>query len=194
MLYEHKARSDGCTEEVSIGLLLAQKGLAKYADYEKATHEEESDTNLEGSCESEEKTLEFQESELNFTSAISETSAESRNSSSSADLLEKIISPKVSFVPAKQQVLKPSELTTKSEDQTAKNCESEEKRTELGSSSVNSEDGSSPPTPTNANTSRDQEETTSPQPVSTDHVTEVTSSDTDLSSAEVNHNSVESSV
>ena len=111
LLYEHKTRSDGCVEEVSIGLLLAQKGLANCSDYEKATYEES------GSGESEDKTLEFQESELQFTPEDSDTNAESKNSSS-VDLLEKILAPKASFAPAKQQLLKPTELTTKTSDQT----------------------------------------------------------------------------
>ena len=184
MLYEHKTRSDGCVEEVSIGLLLARKGLANCTDYEKATYEEESE-----SGESEDKTLEFQESELPFTPEDSETNAESKNSSS-ADLLEKILAPKVSFAPPKQQLLKPTELTTKNSGQTSKNCDTVEKREELGGPSVNTEDGSPSPTLTDASNSRDQEGTPS-QPASSDHVTEVTSS----GSAEVrNQNSIESSV
>lgn len=187
MLYEHKTRSDGCTEEVSIGLRLAQKGLATCVDYEKATYAE-SDSTVDESCEPEEKTLEFQESELMFTPEASDTTiAESKNSSS-ADLLEKILAPKVNFTPAKQQLLKPTELTTKSAVQTSKNSDAVEKPVELGNSSVNNDDGSSSLTPTNETKSRDNEETP-PQSVSSDHVTEVTSADT-----EVNQHSVESSV
>lgn len=179
LLYEHKTRSDGCIEEVSIGLLLAQKGLANCMDYEKAAYEESE------SGESEDKTLEFQESELRFTSEDSD--AESKNSST-VDLLEKILAPKVSFSHAKQQLLKPAEFTTRNSDQTPKNCDSVEKREEVGGASVNAKDGSSSTTPTS--NSRDQEETP-PQPVSSGHVTEVTSS----RSAEVrNENSIESSV
>lgn len=180
LLYEHKTRSDGCVEEVSIGLLLAQKGLANCMDYEIATYEESE------SGESEDKTLEFQESELRFTSEDSD--AESKNSST-VDLLEKILAPKVSFSHAKQQLLKPTEFTTRNSDQTTKNCDTVEKREDvgLGGASVNAKDGSSSSTPTS--NSRDQEETP-PQPVSSGHVTEVTSS----RSAERNENSIESSV
>lgn len=180
LLYEHKTRSDGCVEEVSIGLLLAQKGLANCTDYEKATYEESE------SGESEDKTLEFQESELQFTPEDSDTNTESKNSSS-VDLLEKILAPKVSFAPAKQQLLKPTELTTKTSDQTPKKCDKVEKRVELGGASVNTEDASSS---TEVSKSRDQEETP-PQRVTSDHVTEVTSS----GSAEArNQDSIESSV
>jgi len=180
LLYEHKTRSDGCVEEVSIGLLLAQKGLANCTDYEKAIYEESE------SGESEDKTLEFQESELQFTPEDSDTNAESKNSSS-VDLLEKILAPKVSFTPAKQQLLKPTELTTKNSDQSPKNCDRVEKREELGGASVNTEDASSS---TEVSNSRDQEKTP-PQPVTSDHVTELTSS----GPAEVrNQNSIESSV
>ena len=181
LLYEHKTRSDGCVEEVSLGLLLAQKGLANCTDYEKATYEESE------SGESEDKTLEFQESELQFTPKDLDTNTESKNSSA-VDLLEKILAPKVSFSPAKQQLLKPTELTTKNSDQTPKSCDTVKKQEELGGTSVNTEDGNSSTTSTS--NSRDQEETP-PQPVSSDHVTEVTSS----GSAEVrNQNSMESSV
>ena len=177
LLYEHKTRSDGCVEEVSIGLLLAQKGLANCMDYEKATYEESE------SGESEDKTLEFQESELRFTSEDSD--AESKNSST-VDLLEKILAP--SFSHAKQQLLKPTEFTTRNSDQTPKNCDTVEKREEVGGASVNAKDGSSSTTPTS--NSHDHEDTP-PQPVSSDHVTEGTSS----RSAEVrNENSIESSV
>lgn len=180
LLYEHKTRSDGCVEEVSIGLLLAQKGLANCTDYEKATYEESE------SGESGDKTLEFQESELQFTPEDSDTNTESKNSSS-VDLLEKILAPKTSFAPAKQQLLEPTELTTKTSDQTPKKCDKVEKREELAGASVNSEDASSS---TEFSKSRDQEETP-PQQVTTDHVTEVTSS----GSAEVrNQDSLESSV
>lgn len=180
LLYEHKTRSDGCVEEVSIGLLLAQKGLANCTDYEKATYEESE------SGESEDKTLEFQESELQFTPEDSDTNTESKNCSS-VDLLEKILAPKVSFAPAKQQLLKPTELTTKTSDQTPKECDKVEKREELGGASVNTEDASSS---TEVSKSRDQEETP-PQRVTSDHVTEVTSS----GSAEArNQDSIESSV
>jgi len=180
LLYEHKTRSDGCVEEVSIGLLLAQKGLANCTDYEKAIYEESE------SGESEDKTLEFQESELQFTPEDSATKADSKNSSS-VDLLEKILAPKVSFAPAKQQLLKPTELTTKNTDQTPKNCGKVEKPEELGGAAVNTKEANSS---TEVSTSRDQDKTP-PQPVTSDHVTEVTSS----GSAEVrNQNSMESSV
>lgn len=181
MLYEHKTRSDGCTEEVSIGLLLAQKGLATCMDYEKATYAE-SDSTVEEGCESEEKTLEFQESELMFAPEDSENGTEPKNSSS-ADLLDKILAPKVCFSPPKQQLLKPSELTTKRADQTSK-----EKAVEL-SSSVNTDDETPSPTTANETKSRDGEETPTQSSVSSDHVTEVTSTET-----EVNQHSVESSV
>ena len=180
LLYEHKTRSDGCVEEVSIGLLLAQKGLANCTDYEKATYEESE------SGESEDKTLEFHESDLPFTPEDSNTDRESKNSSS-VDLLEKILAPKANLAPAKQHLLRPTELTTKISDQTSKNCDTAEKREDVGGTSVSTEDGSSSTTSTS--NSRDQE--TPPQPASSDHVTEVTSS----GAAEVrNQNSIESSV
>ena len=186
MLYEHKTRSDGCTEEVSIGLLLAQKGLATCMDYEKATYAE-SDSTVEEGCESEEKTLEFQESELMFAPEDSETGSEPKNSSS-VDLLEKILAPKASFNPPKQQLLKPSELTSKRADQTCKDCDTVEKPVELGST-VNTDDGIPSPTTENETKSRDGEEPLTQSSVSSDHVTEVKSTDT-----EVNQHSVESSV
>ena len=185
MLYEHKTRSDGCTEEVSIGLLLAQKGLATCMDYEKATYAE-SDSTVEEGCESEEKTLEFQESELMFAPEDSETGTEPKNSSS-ADLLGKILASNASFNPPKQQLLKPSELTTKRADLTSKDYDTVEKPVELGSA-VNTDDGTPSPTTDNETKSRDSEEIPA-QASSSDNVTEVTSTD-----AEVNRHSVESSV
>ena len=189
MLYEHKERSDGCVEEVSVGLLLAQRGLAKYADYESATYAE-SDTHTEESCEYEEKTLEFQESDFKFTSEALETSTESKRDSSSTDLLDKILPSDVSSTPAKQ-LIKPSELTAKAVDDASENCDSKEKHAEPSTSSVNEVESSSPTT--NGIESRDRKETPSP-PVTSDHVTEVTSADINETSAGVNKDSVESAV
>ena len=112
MLYEHTERHDGCVEEVSIGFLLAQRGLAKCVDYEVPVYAE-SDTHTDESYESEERTLEFQESELKFTSNDRlEISTETKADSSSAKLLEKIPTPARNLPPAKQ-LLKPAELTSK---------------------------------------------------------------------------------
>jgi len=185
ILYEHRTSSDGRTEEVSIGQMLAQEGLAKCSDYEKVRNKE-SDNHDEESCESERNTLEFRETELSLTSEASETSGESK-SSKSAELLEKILSPKASFAPAlvnKQKLLTPSAISTKSEDQSSKNCDQlDGAHVKLGSSAVSIENESSTETTTTGNQTRDQTRDL-----------EQASSQSEVTSAEVNHDSVESSV
>lgn len=196
LLFEHKTRSDGCVEEVSIGFQLAQRGLAKCSDYENVKNEESADNNDEESCESERKVLESKESELSLTSAVSETSGKSNSS----DLLEKMFAPQEEPTPAthtKQKLLTPLALSTKSGDHSSKICDSEGADTELSNSNLKNENGSSSQTTTTGNESRDQsrdQEQSSPHPVASDHVTEVTSAVTDSNISEVNPDSVESSV
>ena len=132
-MYEHKTRSDGCIEQVSVGYLLAQKGLAKCADYAEHVRTEESDNDDPENCESDGNVLEFQESELSFKSAASEARTESK-SSSSADLLEKIFDSKVGFASSsspKTPLLTPSAMSSRGEQQSSKK---KEMSTELSSS------------------------------------------------------------
>lgn len=165
--------------------MLAQEGLAKCSDYEKVRNKE-SDNHDEESCESERNTLEFRETELSLTSEASETSGESK-SSKSAELLEKILSPKASFAPAlvnKQKLLTPSAISTKSEDQSSKSCDQlDGAHVKLGSSAVSIENESSTETSTTGNQTRDQTRDL-----------EQASSQSEVTSAAVNHDSVESSV
>lgn len=191
-MYEHNTRSDGGIEEVSIGYLLAKKGLAKCSDYENVKIKE-SDNHGEESSESDRKLLECKESELSL--AASEACVESETSPSS-DLLEKILAPPVGFASApvaKQKLLTPSELFTKSDCQSSKNFDLEGTDAEPGSSTTDNETGSSSQNLTTGNESRDQGKA-SPQTVSSDHVNSVASAVTDSTPTEVNQDSVESSV
>ena len=187
ILYEHKTRSDGCTEEVSIGYLLAQKGLAKCSEHENVTNQE-SDNYDQESCEAEGKLLEFKESELSFRSAASETRTESK-SSSTVDQLEKILASKVGFEPAI--------LSSKSEDQPSENCDLVQTGTNPGSSPMNSENESSTQTATTGDQLRDEireQKQALSEAVSPDHVTEVRLAVIDSSVTKVNQDSLESSV
>lgn len=187
MLYEHTERHDGCVEEVSIGFLLAQRGLAKCVDYEVPVYAE-SDTHTDESYESEERTLEFQESELKFTSNDRlEISTETKADSSSAKLLEKIPTPARNLPPAKQ-LLKPAELTSKVTDTVPRNCESEVKKTEPSLDGVERSQQT-----TEGVQSRDEKETASP-PLTSAPVAKVTSTNKNTNSAEVNKDSLESAV
>ena len=185
MLYEHTERHDGCVEEVSIGFLLAQRGLAKCVDYEVPVYAE-SDTHTDESYESEERT--FQESELKFTSNDRlEISTETKADSSSAKLLEKIPTPARNLPPAKQ-LLKPAELTSKVTDTVSRNCESEVKKTEPSLDGVESSQQT-----TEGVQSRDEKETASP-PLTSAPVAKVTLTNKNTNSAEVNKDSLESAV
>ena len=192
-MYEHNRRSDGSVEEVSIGYLLAKKGLAKCSDYENVK-DEESDNHDEESSEFDKNLLECKESELSL--AASETGVESKSSPSS-DLLEKILASSVgcaSTPVAKQKLLTPSELLMKSDCQSSKNCDLEGTDTEPGSSTTDNESGSSSQNLTTGNESSHDQGRTSPQTVLSDHATNVTSAVTDSTPPEVNQDSVESSV
>lgn len=193
-MYEHKTRSDGCIEQVSVGYLLAQKGLAKCADYAEYVRIEESDNDDPDNCESDGNVLEFQESELSFKSAASEARTESK-SSSSADLLEKIFDSKVGFAPSsppKTPLLTPSALSVKSEQQSSKK---EEISTELSSSVKNKESESSPQITRDQSRDeiRDKEHSCS-EPVVVEQATEVKAAVAGSNVTEVNQDSVESSV
>ena len=125
MLYDHRTREDGCTEEVSIGLLLAQEGLAMSRDPDLG---EVGKSALSEQYNSEpDKLLELPEMGLNFRHATSGTEAESKENISSNVLLENILAPKVGFGPAvsptKQPLLSPSTFTAKIEEMTAKNSD-----------------------------------------------------------------------
>lgn len=187
MLYEHTVRDDGCIEEFSIGLLLAQRGLAKSVNYEEPVYAE-SDPLTEESCESEEKTLKFQESELKFTSEQRlEMSAETKADSSSIDLLDKIPTPERNFPPTKQ-LLKPAEFTAKVTDTVSGNSDPEVKQTEPSLDGVEASSQT-----TEGVKSRDEKETVSP-PVTSAPKAEVTSANKKPSSVEVNEDSLESAV
>ena len=191
-MYEHNTRSDGSIEEVSIGYLLAKKGLAKCSDYENVKIEE-SDNHGEESSECDRKLLECKESELSL--AASEAGVESRTSPSS-DLLEKILAPSVgcaSAPVAKQKLLTPSELFTNSDSLSSKNFDLEGTDAEPSSSTTDNETGSSSQNLTTGNESHDQGKA-SPQTVSSEHVNSVTSAVADSTPTEVNQDSVESSV
>lgn len=193
-MYEHKTRSDGCIEQVSVGYLLAQKGLAKCADYAEHVRIEESDNDDPENCESDGNVLEFQESELSFKSAASEARTESK-SSSSADLLEKIFDSKVGFASSsspKTPLLTPSAMSSRGEQQSSKK---KEMSTELSSSVKNKKNESSLQITTNQarDETRDQEHSSS-EPVAVEQATEVRAAVAGSNVTEVNQDSVESSV
>ena len=188
-MYEHKTRSDGCIEQVSVGYLLAQKGLAKCADYAEHVRIEESDNDDPENCESDGNVLEFQESELSFKSAASEARTESKRSSS-ADILEKIFDSKVGFASSlspKTPLLTPSAMSSRGEQQSSKKKEM--------SSVKNKENESSLQITTNQarDETRDQEHSSS-EPVAVEQATEVRAAVAGSNVTEVNQDSVESSV
>ena len=179
---------------MSVGYLLAQKGLAKCADYAEHVRIEESDNDDPENCESDGNVLEFQESELSFKSAASEARTESKRSSS-ADILEKIFDSKVGFASSlspKTPLLTPSAMSSRGEQQSSKK---EEMSTGLSSSVKNKENESSPQITTNQarDETRDQEHSSS-EPVAVEQATEVRAAVAGSNVTEVNQDSVESSV
>ena len=179
---------------MSVGYLLAQKGLAKCADYAEHVRIEESDNDDPENCESDGNVLEFQESEFSFKSAAAEARTESK-SSSSADLLEKIFDSKVGFASSlspKTPLLTPSAMSSRGEQQSSKK---KELSTELSSSLKNKEDENSPQITTDQarDETRDQEHSSS-EPVAVEQATEVRAAVAGSNVTEVNQDSVESSV
>lgn len=176
-MYEHRQGTDGSVEEVSIGYLLAQRGLAKYTDYENVKLEESND-HEQGSCASDETVLDSHQSELSLTSEVAATGAESKTSLSS-DLLEKLLAPQLNAgaTPAsKPKLLTPSVLSSKNYNESSTNCNSETEDTMLSSSIENDVK--------TGDESRDQKQV-SPQPVTSASGSQV---------PKVNQDSVESSV
>ncbi|XP_015777946.1 PREDICTED: uncharacterized protein LOC107355838 [Acropora digitifera] len=105
ILYEHSTRSDGSVDEVSIGYLLAKRGLAKFLDYEKA-HIERLNKLDEDACESDDSGLRRNECGPGTTSDVSETCSLSETSTNS-NLIDKILAVEMSSAPSPTSEQKP---------------------------------------------------------------------------------------
>ncbi|XP_067050162.1 tudor domain-containing protein 1-like isoform X2 [Acropora muricata] len=182
ILYEHSTRSDGSVDEVSIGYLLAKRGLAKFLDYEKA-HIERLNKLDEDACESEDLGLRRNECGPGTTSDISETYSLSETSTNS-NLIDKILAVEMSSAPSPTSEQKPLVslvLSNGSNDQSSILSST----VHIPISTISSTKGVE-----NAEVSHDQGQATA----SSGHLTSSTSAVAESVITEVNQYSIESSV
>ena len=182
ILYEHSTRSDGSVDEVSIGYLLAKRGLAKFLDYEKA-HIERLNKLDEDACESEDLGLRRNECGPGTASDISETYSLSETSTNS-NLIDKILAVEMSSAPSPTSEQKPLVslvLSNGSNDQSSILSST----AHIPISTISSTKGVE-----NAEVSHDQGQATA----SSGHLTSSTSAVAESVITEVNQYSIESSV
>ena len=179
ILYEHSTRSDGSVDEISIGYLLAKRGLAKFLDYEKA-HIERLNKLDEDACESEDLGLRRNECGPGTTSDVSETYSLSETSTNS-NLIDKILAVEMSSAPSPTSEQKPLVLSNGSNDQSSILSST----VHIPISTISSTKGVE-----NAEVSHDQGQATA----SSGHLTSSTSAVAESVITEVNQYSIESSV
>lgn len=188
ILYEHSTRSNGIVEEVSIGYLLAEQGLAKFSDDENMPIER-SNYRDEESSECDDKAMDCNESDLGTTSEASETNTFCLTSPTS-NLIDKILAEEMCLATAsdsEQKVLIPSEVLTENNDPSLYASYPEDENTEIDCPVFNNQSTSQ--AEVTEEESHDQH-----QVASSAHVSSVTSRVTESILTEVNQDSIESSV